>query len=480
MPKTKASEKFEFDSNFQWEILKYTIRDKNGYKALMLYRPNYFSLLHQQVIARALHNFFKIKKRIPSGYSVLNEEIKKLFKSRDYATTLLETDRERIKKRVRSLYKATLKDGEDILEQCKLFASFVELKGTLENIDLTNFSQYSTYAKKIQKAVNIGLQLDEKRGNFIVAAHRSRFIDRHNRPSVTPTPYHQINRLTNAGGFEKGALIVIMDQPKKGKTFMLVNFAKAYMGRRGKVQNKKVVYFDFENGETSISTRLDQSVGNLSKHQVLSGEFDKQLSKTYRAWSRLGGEVYVIRLAALSTTDDCQKILDDMYQDYGIRFEVAIFDYVGLMGSLSGHKEDFSRISDAYVDVKNFSKKNDFDLVITGHHIVRGAYKRRATKYLPEDIAKCIDIPRHIDALFGIQQNEEEFSAGIMRLELLEQRDGLPSGRAIFNYSLKTQRMNELNDADLKKYQAAFSNHELSEDERAERNKRKDTLKSDI
>lgn len=479
MPKNRASEKFEFDSSFQWEILKYTIRDKNGYKALMLYRPDYFNLLHQQLIARALHNFFKAKKRIPSSSAVLNEEVKKLFKSRDYATTLLEADRRKIKKRVINLYKSILKDGEDILEQCKLFASFVELKGTLENIDLTNFSQYSTYAKKIQKAVNIGLQLDEKKGNFIVAAHRARFIDRHNKPSVTPTPYHQLNRLTNAGGFEKGALIVIMDQPKKGKTFMLVNFAKAYMGRRGKIMNKKVVYFDFENGETSISTRLDQSVGNLTKHQVLSGEFDKELSKTYRAWARLGGEVYVIRLAALSTTDDCQKILDDMYQDYGIRFEVAIFDYIGLMGSLSGHKEDFSRISDAYVDVKNFSKKNDFDLVITGHHIIRGAYKRRATKYLPEDIAKCIDIPRHIDALFGIQQNEQEMATGIMRLELLEQRDGLPSGRAIFNYSLKTQRMTELHEADLKKYNALMA-HEPSDEEKQERNKAKDKLKSDI
>src|SRR6478609_878662 len=478
----KVTPKFEFDTRFQWEILKYTIKDGNGYKALMLYKFDYFDLIHQQVIARALHQFFKLKKRIPSSAALLNEEIKKLFKTRDYATALLEADRLKIKKRVVLLYKGVSKDGEDILERCKLFASFVEFKSTLEGIDLNNYGQYETYVKKIAKAVNIGIQIDEKQGNFIVQAHRNRFIDRHNRGSVVPTPFPQINRLTNANGWEKGSLVTIIDQPKRGKTLALINIAKAYMGRRGKKQNKKVIYFDLENGETAISTRVDQCEGNLTKKQVLSGEFDGQLSKAYRAWARVGGEIFVRMMPALATTDDFQKVLDELYQDYGMRFEVAIVDYVGLMGSLSGKKDDFERISEAYVDVKNFAKKNDFDIVYTAHHVIRGAYKRRATKFLAEDIAKCIDIPRHIDALFGIQQNDDERKAGLFRLELIEQRDGFSYGRAVFHYQMSTQRITELNENDLSEYNKVYHPDDGEADEVSfvDRGKARDRAKSDI
>lgn len=443
----EVKERYDFDIAFQWEIIRFTLKDKYGYKALLLYKFEYFSLIEQQLIARAIHHFFKLKKRIPSGSPVLIEEIKRLFKSRDYATAILQEDRKRIIKRIKSLYKSSLKDGEDILEKVKLFASYVEFKKTLEGVDLNNFGAYEGYAKKIQKAVNIGMQIDQKSGTFIAAAHRSRFIERRNRDTIVPTPYEQLNRLTNAGGYEKGSILVFLDKPKAGKTVVLVNCATSYAKRR-----KKVVYFDLENGESAISTRIDQNIGKLTKRDVLSGKFDKKLAKVYRALSRTGGEIYVKRVPALSTTDDLQKILDEIYQENGIKFDVCIIDYVGLMGAVSGQKEEFHRISEAYLDVKNLAQKNDLDLVLTGHHVIRAAYKRRETKYQSEDIAKCIDIPRHIDALIGCNQNQEEKQAGLFRLEMIEQRDGNSLGRVVGHFSAKTQRFLELQGGDLKEY----------------------------
>lgn len=475
----EVKERFDFDIAFQWEIIRFTLKDKYGYKALLLYKFEYFTLIEQQVIARAIHHFFKLKKRIPASYPVLLEEVKRFFKSRDYAQAILEEDRKRILKKIRSLYKSTLKDGDDILEKVKLFASYVEFKKTLEGVDLQNFSAYEGYAKKIQKAVNIGMQIDQKSGTFIGAAHRSRFIDRRNRDAIVPTPWEQLNRLTNAGGYEKGSIIVFLDKPKAGKTVVLVNGAISYAKRR-----KKVVYFDLENGETAISTRIDQNMGNLSKKDVLSGTYDKKLSKLYRALIRTNGEIYVRRVPALSTTDDLQKILDEIYQEHGIKFDVCVIDYVGLMGALSGQKEDFHRISEAYIDVKNFAQKNDLDLVLTGHHVVRAAYKRRETKYQSEDIAKCIDIPRHIDALVGCNQNTEEKQAGLFRLEMIEQRDGNSLGRVVGHLSFKTQRFNELQGNDLKEYYNVMGD-KISEEsgeevDHKERERRRKKASSDL
>lgn len=450
----KDLNKFSFDIDFQWSILKFTLKDKHGYKALSLYKHSYFELDDQQIIAHSIERFFRKKKRIPASSSILNQELNRLFKTREYAQAFLETDRVRVKRRVKSLYKGGFKDGEDILDQIKKFASYVELKSTLEGIDLEDFDSYDSYSKKIQKAVNIGMELeDSNKGSFIVSGARNRLLERRINEDIVPTPFHQMNRLTNAGGYTKGSIIVIVDRPKKGKTMTLVNFAKAYMTKKGsKGSNKKVIYFDLENGEKSIGFRIDQLVLNKTKSEIKSSEYDSQLEKQYRKYKRLGGEIHVVRMRNGCTTHDFQKYLDDLYAQYGIKFDVAIVDYMGIMGATSGAKDDLTRISDAYMDVKNWAVDNDFDHVITAHHVKREAYGNRAYIYETKDLAKCIDIERHVDALYGVQQNEEEEAANILRLEVMEQRDGESYGRALFHVTVKTQRMKEFTREEVQKY----------------------------
>lgn len=120
------------------------------------------------------------------------------------------------------------------------------------------------------------------------------------------------------------------------------------------------------------------------------------------------------------------------------------------MGSCSNMTDDTKRISDAYLDVKNLTLKWKFDITWTGHHITREAHKRRPYKYEPTDTAKCIDINRHVDAMFGINQNDSEKEAGIIRLEVVDIRDGLPDARCYLWMDLKIQRIDEFTSAQIK------------------------------
>jgi len=452
-------EKFNFDIDFQWQIIKYTILDKKGYKLLNLYKHTYFEIDDQQVITHAIEKFFKRKQRIPSSPSILNQELNQLFRSRSYATQLLEKDRDRIKKKVRSLYKSTLRDGDEIYEQCKLFASYIELKNVLLEVDVKDFSKYASYSKKIQNAVNLGMELDEKEGSFIVSAAKARILDRHLTEETVPTPYRGVNKLTNANGYTKGSIVVLVDRPKKGKTLTMVNFARAYMSRKGKYKsNKKVIYFDLENGESAINIRIDQGIVGGTKRELLTTKHDALLLKQLRKYKRMGGEIFVKRMPNGSTTNDFQKVLDDLYSDYGIKFEVAVVDYIAIMGSTSGKKDDVERISDAYLDVKNWAIHNSFDIVITGHHVKREGYKRRYSVYQTVDLAKCIDIERHVDTMFGIQQNPEEEENNIFRLEVMEQRDGL-KGRILFHVDHNTQKLTEFTNEEVAAYDEYYKDY---------------------
>lgn len=458
----KLTEKFIFDLDFQYEILRYTLKDKHGYKALYLYKHESFDLDEQKIIARAIHRYFKRTGRTPKSAAILNEELNGLFKTRDYAQGLKEKDRREIKARVKKLFAGVLKEPEEILAKIRNFASYVNFKQALEEVNINDYSSYATYVKKFQNALSIGVKINEHRGLFMVGAASSRFIGRRNNPDIIiPTRIRQIDRLTNAGGYAKGSVIVVVDKPKKGKTEFLCNVARKFIGNVSmkNTGNKKVIYFDLENGEQNISCRVDQAVALATKQEILNGIHDAKLKKIYRKFSRLGGELYIVRMPAYSTIHDFQKIIDDQLAEFGIRYEVAIIDYMGLMGAISGKKEDFDRISDAYLDVKNWAEKNELDMVFTGHHIKREAYSRRASKYRSDDLAKCIDIERHVDAIFGIQQNDLEEKANILRLEVIVQRDGAPHGRALFHNKIQYQRLTEFSKEDLRDYEETIGKY---------------------
>jgi len=229
-------------------------------------------------------------------------------------------------------------------------------------------------------------------------------------------------------------------------------------------QKKKVLFIDLENGEDNLAMRLEQSIAKIDKKTLLKGTEDKKIQKVLRRYNRMGGEVYIKRLPAYSTTTAIQHVIDEIYREHGIKFDELIVDYIALMNSLSRTKaqEETTRIGEAYVDIANLALKNNFEHVVTAMHITRTAIVRSETRYSENDIAKSIDIIRHAHAIYGLNRSEEEKEAGIMRMELVVQRDGVPTGRAYFSADPKTQRMEELTKAQIAEVERLMNRDEES------------------
>jgi hypothetical protein len=450
--------KFEFNTEFQQNILGYTIRDDSGYRALELYKDYYFELIEHQAIAAALKSYFKKKNKIPRDKAVLKEELRVMFKRKEFRDSLLEADRIATLKLVDKLYKKVIKDGNDILEACTRFASFIEFKDVLENINVYDFSSYEPVIKDLQKAINKKSKSDLEKGTFLVADIRQRQADRKAREPVQPFPFWQLNALTNANGAEKGSLFVLLDKAKGFKTGVMINLIKGYMRLK-----KNVILFDLENGENSMALRMEQTLANKNKAEVLSGDHDRHIQKILRQYSRIGVEVVIKRLPAYSTATDLKYWLDYYYNEYGLTFEEMFIDYVGLMGSIKGNNTDEnSRIGNAYLEVKNLADEYGIWHTWTPHHIGRNAYVRRATKYEANDTAKCIDIHRHVDGMFGVNQNEDEKEGGVYRIEIIDQRDGVPEGRCYLWGNEATQRVTEFTKNQVKEY--LETQHEANEE----------------
>jgi KaiC/GvpD/RAD55 family RecA-like ATPase len=444
----KLKDKFEFGEDFQENILQYAVTDNNGYRILSLIKDYYFTLVETQIVAAAIKDFFRKKKKVPKSKAILREFIRKYIATPSIAQLLATEDKPRIDALVIRLYRGPVKDGEEVLETALKFARYVELKHALENADLKNFDQYENFSTSIQKAIRLGTEFKENKGTLLIENLRDRQYRRRMQEEAIPTPFRQMNHYTNAGGFPRGSVVVIMGPEKEFKTGALIN-----IGRHNLRSRKKTLYVDLENGQDNLSTRLEQSIMRKSKIEILRGEFDERVQKEFRKYRRLGSEIDIKRFPALTTTAaHIQAYVDDQYSQLGIRYHQVIIDAPHLMGSLDNIKEEEQRIAHVFIEIKNFAERNGFEIVWTAAHTKRDAEKRFATKFVSSDIAKCMDITRTVDAIFGYNRSSVDVELGTARLEIVDQRDGVAHGACLFKVDYKIQRMDELSKAEIDAY----------------------------
>lgn len=446
----RQKDKFKFNIDFQEAILQYTVTNKYGYRALELYQDYYFDLLTHQIIAFVLKRYYKKKKRIPSKV-VLHEHLRQLYENPEYRKDITSEVKKDIEDLLHHIYLIPLGGGEDILEEVIKFARFIEVKNELESTDARDYKNYETLQRNLQRAINIGTDLQTKRGIKLIQDAETRISNRNNEVDVFHTPFWQLNRSQNSGGLKKHALIMLMSEAKRFKTGGLINFAMACLRRR-----KKGIYFDLENGEAQLSNRADQNIVNTDELNLRSGLYDKKLLKQIRKYRRIGAELVIVRLPGGSTTMDMLKIMDDYELEEGLVFDFAIVDYGDLMNSNNGTKDETQRINEAFLDIKNLAIQKDLDFIATASHVKREAYKRKETKYLASDVAKCIDKIRHLDICIGLQESEEEKENGVLRWEIIEQRDGPQNFTMYFWINIPHQRLKEFTKQEVKNLKEQF------------------------
>lgn len=471
--------KFKFTVEFQLDLLRYTVSDKNGYKALELYDDSYFTLTEHAVIAYAIKGYYKRKKAVP-GKTILIEELIKTFNHREFVNNLIDDDRKEILTITESLYKGIIQDGDEILANTEKFAQYVDLKHEVENINLLDYEQYEVFSRKIQKAISPRIQTIEERGSFLIKDVRSRQIRRKERSSIVSMPWRQLNRLTNADGYARNSIMVVLDAAKEFKTGVLVNIAKRYL----KSQKKKILVIDLDNGEDEWMTRVEQCLIGVTKKEILDddGGTDKQIRGLLKRYKTVGGELIVKRMPSLITTAaDINNYIDYLYREYGIQIEILMIDYIAKMGCISGKDSLHERISEAYIDISNLALLKDLDLVWTAQHVTRDAVKARGKNiYEPTDVAGAIDITRHVQAIYGLNRNSREEAQGFQRLEIVAQRDGPPHGHVVFRIDRERQQLEPLRVSELKEYYISCRSKRDPEDNSYEGSRKKNRKNGDL
>lgn len=446
----KDKVKFSFDISFQQEILRFLVRSKEAGLVINRIKPSYLVLIEHSIIAEGIFKYYKKNKTIPSQ-NILKEVVKELLESKNYVDLVTKDDIPNINAIIHNLYTEPLKDASYIEQKIYQFSTYIEMKNLNDSFDLTNFEQYEEYAKKIDKILQRSKPKQEDEPIYLIRDVTERQFKRQAEPDIIPSPFRQLNALTNAGGFPSGSVIVLLDKPKAKKTFFLINIARGYLRMK-----KSVLYIDTENGKNQIMDRMVQSSINKTKKELYTGEYDKLENKHLRKLARFGSEFIVDRVPAMIT--DCNYIRDLILKlrSQGIDIRVVMIDYAAKLASIAGDKDDFERISNTYVDIQNLCDEMKLDCIWTANHITREGAKHRETRYEENDISGAISIVRNAQCILGLNATHQEEKDNIQRLEVVVNRDGVPYGRALFKVDVDRQRAIEFTKEQRKAYDSQF------------------------
>lgn len=341
-----------------------------------------------------------------------------------------------------------MKDVDIVLENIHKFIAYIELKALNESMDFSDYNSYETYQAKLTKILQSSKPQKKDEPLLMVSGTAMRQLMRKVDPDVVPTPFWQLNRLGNGDGYPKNSLFVLIDRPKRRKTFALINIARGYLAMK-----KNVLYIDTENGKNQLMDRMIQSTLNKTKREMLTGDYDKMEQRHMRKYKRLGVEFIVERVPA--TIADCNTIMNlvrKLETEKGIKVHVIMIDYAAKLASIARDRDDVERINNVYIDIDNMGDELGLDAVWTAQHVTREGAKHQETKYEDNDIASAISIIRNAKCVMGLNSTQDEEEHNIMRMEVVVQRDGVPSGRVMFNMDPERQRMKEFSKEARAKY----------------------------
>lgn len=442
-----SCDKFTFSIEFQLEVLRFLIQGKESLLYIPKIKPGYFTLIEHSILVEALIKFVKKYQRIPSEVLMI-EQVKTLLEGKDYTDLVTKEDIPNIHKLISELYNKPLKDVDIVLENIHKFIAYIELKALNESMDFSDYNSYEIYQAKLTKILQNSKPQKKDEPLLMVSGTAMRQLMRKVDPDVVPTPFWQLNKLGNGDGYPKNSLFVLIDRPKRRKTFALINIARGYLAMK-----KNVLYIDTENGKNQLMDRMIQSTLNKTKREMLTGDYDKMEQRHMRKYKRLGVEFIVERVPA--TIADCNTIKNlvrKLESEKGIKVHVIMIDYAAKLASISRDKDDVERINNVYIDIDNMGNELGLDAIWTAQHVTREGAKHQETRYEDNDIASAISIIRNAKCVMGLNSTQDEEEHNIMRMEVVVQRDGVPTGRVMFNMDPERQRMKEFSKEARAKY----------------------------
>jgi len=330
------------------------------------------------------------------------------------------------------------------------------------NFDLTKIKQRYSYQKvaSIKRAIEAESDLDEillnikrdlddvervKKGNrksaFIqktirnhIPDFKSNYIEKTKNPEKGQgilTHYSFLDYITN--GLEPSDMLVIAAESGGGKSMLLSNMAIQMWMQLNTIESAtyskgyNVQYFSLEMPFEQCFRRSFARIGDLPTYGLRDAKITKpamlqRMSQAAKFIHRYPSEFEIIDIPRGVTVED----IEDRYLDAlsrGIKHDIIVVDYLGLMHSSNTEGDDWLRLGNIASQLHEFART--YDLVV-----LTAVQLNRASSRKPEDvigmhrIGRSSQIIHHASIGIQIETRHDEVSMPDLKYHVIKNRNG--------------------------------------------------------
>lgn len=396
---------FEYDENFQNQIVALLLIDKKFYLRFSSYiKPTYFTNILNVKLVKNINVFFNEYSKFPTAV-----EAKSMVASRDAKVADLVAQ---YAQHVDVIFNTRIDTPSFIEDMVSKFCKRQEFIGAMDkSIDLITHDKIDEAKKLIDDAHSIGEEHNIGYDFFGT-------FDERRLSKIRNTTATLIKPLDEAlhGGFGDGELILILAPPKRGKTTAIINFAAGAM-----YQSKFVVFVTLELSKESIAVRFESRFSGIGMYEI-NEQRDLVKSRIDNV-QKTGAKLHILEYpSGTLTVAKLIKELEYLQLTENRKIDMIVVDYLTLMRTAGGTRgtEDLALLA---TELRGIGGLFRCPIIVPTQTTRYGASDKTET-VTEEDIALIWEAVGICDVLITLNQTLAEYQNNMLRYYIAVNRNG--------------------------------------------------------
>lgn len=421
-------------------ILNLLMTDRDFFvQSVGLIKPEYFSDGVHAACYAAMEEYFREHSQLVTR-AVLEQRVFPKFQGDDVESIRSRHELEMVYERSEEVPR----ERDYLLDEIVKFAKNQAMRAAiLRAADLLPEERYPEIEEIIRQALLVGLRVDM--GSFYFEDVEDRYAS----ILATDSPgdrfncvFDTIDRDLNGGLRAKEVAIIFSNKSGVGKSIFLANVAKANV-----FNGKKVLFVTLENSQQVTESRFDAMFAKIPTDQQ-QGRVDEVIAKV-RSLQDLFPKSLIVKEFASEClgVDDLRGYLHQLIVYHNWKPDLIVLDYLDEMKMPrgSGDSNDYRPQLRITRQIRALAMLENIAIFTATQSNREGGYKQVATE---TELGDSYGKSRVVDALWSINQNDDERARGMVRLYVCKHRNARSKYVIYGHIDYATMTMREVTEAE--------------------------------
>lgn len=407
---------YNFNENIQRAILYFMKSDKNFYLQIVnLVKPEFFEFPSHSKLFTTVTSYYDKYHDLPTDLFIL-EDVKKTLTARENIS-----DYEDEIQYINSLDTSSIKNPDYVVDLIEAFAKKEAMKSAIaESISLIKEDRVEEVENIVRKALMVARNVNTGQKYFEDCSDRwERTLLSNKQTKKYRTVFPSIDKSLE-GGLGSKELAMVVAPPGVGKSLYLVN-----QGVQSMIDGNNVLYISLEMSEDKIAQRFDSIMSLVPQNKLKDPKHLLTVKERLAIFQdNFKGRLIIKEYPTLmASVNSIRSLLVQLKSYNNFVPQVIIIDYLELLRSTRDIQHEYQAQQRIAEELRGLAMEQDV-LVWTATQTNRqGRMKATITDVeLGDSYGKI----RPCDFSMSLNQTEEEFDGGVMRVYIMKSRNGVP------------------------------------------------------